>query len=66
VTPGVTEAQVAAMAAEVRKPPPAWVVRGTTWALMAYLQNSIGKQLQWLYPTNPGAADAWLQQEIYR
>jgi hypothetical protein len=33
---------------------------------MAYLQNSIGKQLKWLYPTNPQNADKWLEQEIYR
>jgi hypothetical protein len=33
---------------------------------MAYLQNSIAKQLKWLYPTNPQAADKWLKQEIYR
>eukprot|EP00878_Enallax_costatus_P025088 GHUV01026809.1.p1 GENE.GHUV01026809.1~~GHUV01026809.1.p1 ORF type:complete len:155 (+),score=40.44 GHUV01026809.1:964-1428(+) len=35
-------------------------------ALMMYLQNSIGKQLKWLYPTNPDNADEWLEQEIYR
>jgi hypothetical protein len=50
----------------MRTPPSPWFVRLTTFGLMAYLQNSIGKQLKWLYPTNPQAADKWLEQEIYR
>jgi pimeloyl-ACP methyl ester carboxylesterase len=66
VTPGVTEEQVQALVSETRKPPASWFVRATTFGLMAYLQNSIGKQLQWLYPTNPQNADKWLEQEIYR
>jgi len=33
---------------------------------MGYLENSIGDQLKWLYPTNPDAADAWLEEEIFR
>ena len=57
---------MAALLSEVRKPPAPWVVRLSTMGLMAYLQNSIGKQLKWLYPTNPQAADKWLEQEIYR
>lgn len=66
ITPGVTEAQVDATVSEPPKPPSPWVVRLSTFGLMAYLQNSIGKQLKWLYPTNPAAADKWLEQEIYR
>ena len=66
ITPGVTEQQVDALVSETRKAPPAWVVQLSTFGLMAYLQNSIGKQLKWLYPTNPQAADKWLEQEIYR
>lgn len=66
ISPGVSEAEVQATVSETRKPPPAWFVRLTTMGLMAYLQNSIGKQLKWLYPTNPQNADKWLEQEIYR
>lgn len=66
VTPGISEAEVSALLTEVRKPPPAWFVRLTTWGLMTYLQNNIAQQLKWLYPTNPGNADTWLEQEIYR
>jgi hypothetical protein len=62
----VSEAEVVALTSEVRTPPSPWFVRLTTFGLMAYLQNSIGKQLKWLYPTNPQAADKWLEQEIYR
>lgn len=57
---------MAATVSEPRKPPSPWFVRLSTFGLMAYLQNSIGKQLKWLYPTNPAAADKWLEQEIYR
>jgi hypothetical protein len=66
VTPGYTAADAAAAAQQTKKPPNPLVVRLTTAALMFYLQSSIGKQLKWLYPTNPGNADAWLEQEIYR
>jgi hypothetical protein len=66
VTPGHTAADAAAAAQQTKKPPNPLVVRMTTAALMFYLQSSIGKQLKWLYPTNPGNADAWLEQEIYR
>ncbi|KAF8056019.1 cry [Scenedesmus sp. PABB004] len=66
IAPGATDDSVAAAAAEVKRPPPAWVVRGATWALMTYLRTSIAKQLAWLYPTNPANADAWLEGEIYR
>lgn len=55
-----------ALVSETRKPPASWFVRATTFGLMAYLQNSIDKQLKWLYPTNPQNADKWLEQEIYR
>jgi hypothetical protein len=66
VTPGYTAADAAAAAQQTKAPPNPWVVRATTAALMFYLQSSIGKQLKWLYPTNPGNANAWLEQEIYR
>eukprot|EP00878_Enallax_costatus_P031525 GHUV01034477.1.p1 GENE.GHUV01034477.1~~GHUV01034477.1.p1 ORF type:complete len:206 (+),score=38.56 GHUV01034477.1:194-811(+) len=66
ITPGVTTADIEKAAAEVKTPPPAFVVKLSTMALMMYLQNSIGKQLKWLYPTNPDNADEWLEQEIYR
>jgi pimeloyl-ACP methyl ester carboxylesterase len=49
-----------------RVPPPPWVARGLTAGLMAYLENSIAGQLKWLYPTNPAAADPWLEEEIFR
>lgn len=66
ITPGATQADVEAAAAVTKKPPPTWVVRLMTFGLMMYLQNSIAKQLKWLYPTNPAHADEWLEQEIYR
>lgn len=66
ITPGYTSADAAAAAAEQKKPPPPWMVRLITMGLMAYLQNSIAKQLKWLYPTNPDNADEWLEREIYR
>lgn len=66
ITPGATAAEISKAAAEVKTPPPAFVVKLSTKALMMYLQSSIGKQLKWLYPTNPAHADKWLEQEIYR
>ena len=49
-----------------RQPPPSLVPAMVTPLLMGYLENSIGDQLKWLYPTNPDAADAWLEEEIFR
>jgi pimeloyl-ACP methyl ester carboxylesterase len=49
-----------------RSPPPSPVASAISLGLLAYLERSIKPTLKWLYPTNPGAADEWLGDEIYR
>jgi pimeloyl-ACP methyl ester carboxylesterase len=49
-----------------RSPPPALLASAISFALLFYLERTIGSTLKWLYPTNPGNADEWLCGEIYR
>jgi len=49
-----------------KKPPPKLLVQLLSRSLFLYLELSIGRTLQWLYPTNPVRADKWLGDEIYR
>lgn len=56
----------AVWAATTRRPLPAPVIQGISSALFALLEVSVSRTLKWLYPTNPAAADEWLEREIFR
>lgn len=51
---------------EPRRPPPTVVVDAVSWALFAFLERSIARQLSRLYPSAPQRADSWLAGEIFR
>ncbi len=62
ITPGYDPARPA----PPRSPPPALLASAISAALLFYLERTIEGTLKWLYPTNPGNADKWLGDEIYR
>ena len=51
---------------QLSQPPPRIFVEAASRSLFLYLELSISRTLKRLYPTNPGAADAWLAGEIGR